>query len=361
MNSPNDSYRCATLIATLWLIAIGQLHAAVIDVRSTASAASGLIRLSDVADIDAADPQLQRQLAAVTLGPVPAPGRKQRITQQTIRQRLLAHGINLSDIEFTGHSVVMIESPAEVKAPVERKAAPALTPKPVTVRPFAIGPGQKKRAEQVVQKAFHRHYKASGSDVGTLTLILDIADRDVPALMAADPEMMRFVEEGLEWGGPQTLTAQFPSGDGTTQVVRMQTWLNETPQVVSLKHIIPKGQVIRESDLIKVSAQEGETGIEHAEAVIGREAARQLHPGKPLQPGDTISVPLVRNNDVVTVRFQTPGLKVTRLFRAHGNGAAGEIVNCTALDDPKEKMPVRVTGWHEAEVISAEESAGGMP
>lgn len=352
--------RWYSFVAIASLILAGQLDAAVIDVKATVKAASGLIRLSDVAAIDAVDPQLQRQLSAVTLGPAPAPGRRQRLTQQAIRQRLLAHGVNLSEIEFTGQSVVMIESPAEAKPAPEMKA-PALPLKPVAVRPFAIGPAQTKKAEDVIQKAFHRHYKAAGSDVGSLTLILNISDRDVPTLMTADPEMIRFVEDGLEWGGPQALTAQFPAGDGATQVVRVQAWLNEIPQVISLKNTIPKGQVIKDSDLMKVSAKAGESGIEHAHAIVGREAARQLHPGKPLQPGDTINVPLIRNNDVVTVRYLIPGLKVTRLFRAHGNGAAGEMVNCTALDDPREKMPVRVTGWHEAEVISAEDAAGEMP
>lgn len=349
---------CVSASLACWLAAT--LDAAVIDVKSIGPAKSGLIRLSDIADIDAADPQLQRQLAAVTLGPAPAAGRKMRITQQTIRQRLLAQGINLTDIEFTGQSVVLIESPAEAKtAPQPKSPAPAA--KPVAVRPFAIGPSQRKKAEQVVQDAFHRQYKSAGSNVGALKLILEISDRDVPVLMSVDPEIVRFVEDGLEWGGPQALTAQFPSGEGATQIVRVQAWLNETPQVISLKHVVLKGQVIKDSDLVKISTKAGETGIQEVHAVIGQEAARTLHPGKPLQPGDTIRVPLIRNNDVVTVKFHTPGLKVTRLFRAHGSGAAGEIVNCSALDDPREKLPVRVTGWHEAEIVSPENDAGETP
>lgn len=350
MNSPYATRQFLLLLMIDALIA-APCCAAVIDIRSSVTASSGLVRLGDVADVDDADPKEQMQLEAVTLGPAPAPGKKLRFTQQAIRQRLLAHGVNLTEIEFTGQSVVMIESPGEAKATSAARTASS-APKPIPVKPFAIASHQRKKAEQTIHQAFHRHYKLSSSDIGSLNLVVEIPDHDLPTLVNVDADIVRFVEPGLTWGGPQTLTAQFPRSDGSTQVVRMQAWLNEAPQILAVKHTVRKGEILKESDLIHTPAKTGETGFEHPHAVVGQEAAKTLQPGSALQPGDTKRIPLVRSNDLITVKSRVPGLTVSRLFRATGSGAEGEIINCVALEDSRDKVQARVTGWHEAEIAA---------
>lgn len=350
MNFPY-SIRQFLLLTAICVMTAAPCDAAVIDVRSSATVSSGLVRLGDVADVDDADPKEQMQLEAVSLGPAPAPGKKLRVTQQAIRQRLLSHGVNLTEIEFTGQSVVMVESPDEAKTPqILKTSAPAL--KPVPVRPFAISSHQRKKAEQTIHQAFHRHYKLSSSDIGSLNLVVEIPDHDLPTLVNVDADIVRFVEPGLTYGGPQTLTAQFPRTDGSTQIVRMQAWLNEAPQILAVKHTVRKGEILKESDLIHKPAKTGETGFEHPHAVIGQEATKTLQPGASLQAGDTKRIPLVRSNDLITVKSRTPGLTVSRLFRATGSGAEGEIINCVALEDSRDKVQARVTGWHEAEIAS---------
>ncbi len=334
-----------------WGLACAPVSAAVIDVQSAGRTVEGLIRLGDVARIDDADPQLSRQLSAVTLGPAPAPGRKLRISQQMIRDRLLVHGINLTDVEFAGQSFVILESPA---APVETpapKPAPVAA-KPVAVRPWAPSTPQKAQAVKHVQTAFHRQYQSGSSDIGPLRLAVEIADKDVLSLTHIDPDRIHFAEAGLEWGGPQTLTARIPAADGATQVIRMQAWLNETPNIITVKHAIPKGQVLTEADLVTKPAAEGETGIELAQQLVGREATKPLRPGTALQHGDVADRQLVRNNDLVTVRAKARGLTVSRVFKAQSGGAAGEVINLVALEDPREKVQAVVTGWHEAEIAS---------
>lgn len=328
--------------------------AAVIDVQSTAKPISGLIRLGDVARIDDADPQLVKQLAAVTLGPGPAQGRKLRVSQQAIRERLIAHGVNLTDIEFAGQSLIVIEGPSNEPKVAAEKANPN------AVRQWSPTANQRTQADKNVQTAFHRQFQSDGSDVRPLKLTVEISERDVMLLGKVDPDSVQFVEPGLEWGGPQTLTAKLPAADGATHVVRMQAWLNESLQIVTVKHAIPKGQVLRDDDLVTKPAAEGETGIEHPEKLIGREATRTLRPGSPLQHGDVVRTPLVRNNDLVTVRVKTPGLSVSRVFRAQSSGAEGDVVNLVALEDPLEKVQAMVTGWHEAEMIGAN-SARAVP
>lgn len=337
--------------------------AAVIDVRSAAQATGGLIRLGDVASVLDADPETERQLSGVSLGPAPAPGRKTRITQQTIRERLLAHGMNLTEIEFTGQGVVLVETPAEPKTPSSPAAASsrASAAKPVAVRPFYVSPALRKKAEEVLQTAFHRQYHAATSDVGPLKLTVTIPDDDVPHLVRVEPHQVRFVETGLEWGGPQRLTAQVIEPEGATRVIRLEAWLNESPQILTVKHTVSKGQILQEGDVAVMPAKGTETGLTSHHEVIGLEATRDLHPGQPLQSRDVNKVPLVRTNDLVTVRVRMPGLVVSRIFRAQGSGAEGETVSLVALEDSRERVLARVTGWHEAEIETpgVGESTGG--
>lgn len=351
MSFRNALHRC--LLFAVVAASSACAHAAVIDVQAKAKPINGLIRLGDIARIDDADPQLARQLAAVTLGPGPAQGRKLRISQQTIRERLIAHGINLTDVEFAGQGLIVIEGPSEA---VQSKTAKS---NPIAVRTWTPTTHQKSHAEKNVQTAFHRQFQGDGSDVGPLKLTVEISERDVLLLGKVEPESIQFVEPGLEWGGPQTLTAQFPSADGATHVVRMQAWLNESPQIITVKHAIPKGQMLRDDDLVKKPAADGETGIEHPEKLIGREATKTLRPGAPLQHGDVARTPLVRNNDLVTVRVKTRGLSVSRVFRAQTSGADGDIVNLVALEDQREKVQALVTGWHEAEIVGTTAERSG--
>lgn len=344
------SDQLANLWATLMILGTyGAANAAVIDLQATGQAKTGIIHVYDVAKVDDVDLKTQRQLELVSLGPAPAEGKRVRLTQQMIRQRLLACGCNLSEIEFTGQSVVMVVGPEEEVETKSTKQAleSKLTPTP----PVTINPTLRKRAEETVQRAFHRQYQSAASDVGPLKLTVEFADEDIPSLLDANPQMMEFVETGLHWGGPQKLTAHFPLADGSTRVVSMQAWLNDVPQILTVKHTIPRGKVIEESDLTLIAAKNGEAGLDQPRHVVGQEATHDLRPGHPLQSRDVSSVPLIRTNDMVTVKVRSPGLTVSRLCRATSNGAAGEIVNLVSLENPSEKVQATVTGWHEAEVV----------
>jgi len=342
-------YRQAILAGVL--ACASSVSAAVIDVQAVAKPSAGLIRLGDIAHIDDADPQLQRELQAVSLGPAPAPGRKLRITQQGIRERLLAHGVNLTEIEFAGQSLIILEGPSHEVAKPKTPNTSGIS-NPIAVRPWVASPMQRTQAEKAIQTAFHRQFQSGSTDIGPLKLKVVIAERDVAILTHTPTELIQFVEPGLEWGGPQTLTAQFPQADGKTQIVRMQAWINETPQIVTVKHAVPKGQVLRNDDLITMPAQDGQTGLGRSEDLIGQEAARALRPGAPLQPTDLTKTLLVRNNDLVTVRVRARGLSVSRILRAIAGGGEGDVINLVAMENPREKVQARVTGWHEAEIVT---------
>jgi flagella basal body P-ring formation protein FlgA len=338
--------RCLALLLFLTPLAV---RAGVIDVHPSAKVSSGVVRLGDVADIAEDDPETAERLEAITLGPVPGPGRKLRITQQTIRRRLLAYGVNLSQIEFAGQSLVVVESDSE-PAPAQLPATDATPALPITPPPLTISEMQRRKAEDWVQQAFRQQYHTADDALGPLDLRVRIADDDIPLILDLAPQRLRFAERGLELGGPQSLTLIVPGTDGETTFLRLEAWLSEAPQILTVAHTVPKGQVLTPEDVVEMPAKDGQAGLQLRQDVIGQEAARDLRPGQPLHSRDITKIPLVRNNDLVTVRVRSAGLTVSRVFRSSGSGARGEIVTLVALEDPREKLQATVTGWHEAEV-----------
>ncbi len=346
---------CGTVLSSA-----SALSAAIIDIQSTGSVTSGLIRLADVADILDSDPQIQRRLENITLGPAPLPGRKVKITQQLIRERMLAHGVNLTEMEFTGQAMLVLENTLSTKPMPAAAQTPAVFPA-VAARPVNANATSRRRAEGIVQAAFHRHYHTSEMDAGSLTLEVDIADLDVDFLLRSDPQALQFAEKGLRRGGPQPLTALVSDAKGNRREVRMQAWLNDTPQILTVKHTVPKGKVLEENDLVRAPAKPGQAGVEDAAHLIGKEVTRNLSPGAAVQPSDLTNVPLIRTNDLVTVKARSGGVSVSRTFKALASGADHDVIYLTALDNPREKIQARITGWHEAEIIDAPTDAAASP
>ncbi|MFO0917586.1 MAG: hypothetical protein U0872_04640 [Planctomycetaceae bacterium] len=211
-----------------------------------------------MADILDSDPQVQRRLEEVTLGPAPSPGRKTKITQQMIRERLLAQGINLTEIEFTGKSMLLLQSSEE--APAKPAPVPSAAVARTTAFRHSSNPTARRKAEEIVQAAFQQHYHHAESKTSPLTLSVEIADEDLDAILRSSPQSLQFSEQGLRRGGPQTLTAHVTEATGNRREIRMQVWLNDMPQIMTVKYTVPKGKVLEESDLVRMPAKHGQTG-----------------------------------------------------------------------------------------------------
>lgn len=373
----DTNMRSIALLSTL-LIALGAFQsacAAVVEFKEHAIVdPSAVIRLRDVARVNDVDPAVRIHLEEITLAPPPAAGRTVRLNFDDIRSRLLAHGVNLAQLEFRGRSQVSVSAsdilrvaateskPADPLPPSPAKPVPAMAPVSQKPAPLAekmepkVSVSDERRAQEILESVFQREFRPADPTQGPLKFRCELLRDDVRRVLATPADRIRFEQAQLVAGGPQPLTAWWMSSEEPRdrQTVRLQAWVERTPLVLGVKHAIPKGYALNPADLAWIPAQKDDAGLTKLADVVGKEATRPLRAGQPLSANDIASVPLVRSNDIVTVLVRRPGIVVRREFKAQSNGALQETVNLVAIDDPRTKIQAVVTGYHEATILGGE-------
>ena len=134
-------------------------RAAEVRLRPAATCGSGVVRLADVADIEAADAALAAALGEIPLCPAPAAGGERSLSQQEVRQLLALSGVERADVNVSGSDQVTIQadqsrSPAAPQAgtPGIRQAAfqtQTKKPQPTPVEPQGDKPTKR---EQLVER-----------------------------------------------------------------------------------------------------------------------------------------------------------------------------------------------------------------
>lgn len=333
-------------VLTGWLAA-PPAAGAVVRLKDRVESPGPLIRLADVAEISDSDPQVVARLGAIALQP--ATGKSVRVDFDLVRSRLIAHGVNLAEIEFVGPTSVATAPEKKPVAPISLRVTPVA----------ATGPAPQERAQTIVREAFARRFQsqAQTEDV-EYSLTVRIRDEDLPRILETPAGAIRFQERSLVEGGPQPLTLSIAAtSDAAPHQIRVAAWLERQPRILTVRHPLPKDYVLQPQDLQWKKLTAGETGISSLAEAVGRATRRSIRPGDTLQPADLTVVALVRGGDIVSVRVATPGVVVRRQFKAMTGGGLDEIVNLVALDDPRERVQARVTGFHEAVLVSA--SVGG--
>jgi hypothetical protein len=91
-----------------FLLCLQSAQAAEVRLRASAACSSSVVRLADVAEIEAEDPALLAALGDIPLCPAPAMGGERTLTQQDVRQLLALSGVERSDIRVTGSERVAV-------------------------------------------------------------------------------------------------------------------------------------------------------------------------------------------------------------------------------------------------------------
>jgi flagella basal body P-ring formation protein FlgA len=100
-------------------------------------------------------------------------------------------------------------------------------------------------------------------------------------------------------------------------------------RIVVPAHDIARGQVIADSDLTYATVQGSAlmagtvTGME---ALKDMEARRMLHAGEVLRADDVRRPVVVTKGQTVTMLFRAPGVELTAMGRAMGEGGVGDTV-----------------------------------
>lgn len=183
--------------------------------------------------------------------------------------------------------------------------------------------------EQAVTEAAARHLGLNNPDDVSIRF-----DRDVRALYVEpnaveaprvtrfyfDPYSQRF--EGI---------AEVPGSLALRKrPVRLSGTLVETAEIVLPARALPRGEIIRASDIVverRPRAEIASDALTNPASAIGQAARRALRAGQSLRPSDLMKPDLVGRNDMVTILFEAPGITLTARGKALTAGAEGETVS----------------------------------
>lgn len=327
----------------------------VIRLREKTTCASQLVRLGDCADVLANDDELQQRLERLTLFPAPPPGRTVGVDYDWIRARLNAHGVNLSRVEFTGSLLVTVAGPdAELTSRPQRVAKRPII-QLVKHEPVerAVTARDRERAQRHVAELIRSELTGHDTAWNSAEVVATVHNEDVAAVNAAMRSTWRVhstsAADPTGSGYTQIWTLSFSDREGIEQRIAVTVDINPAPQILTLKRDISAGHVLQSDDLEYTTASRRDGEVVNWEDVIGKETVRPLRASMPITPRDVRRPLLVRHNDIVRVAVNTRGIRVSKEFKANGQGGLGEMIPLTSLDG-RQKIAARVTGLHEAEI-----------
>ena len=86
---------------------------------------------------------------------------------------------------------------------------------------------------------------------------------------------------------------------------------------------LPAGTVLTEADL--AVAPSARTGLTPADA-IGKALRTAAYQGRPIQAGQLTTPTLVTRNQLITLAYESPALRIETEGRALGAGGAGDVI-----------------------------------
>jgi len=290
-----------------------------------------------------ADPEAVERMGRIVLAPAPAAGRQARLDLADIQSRLRATGVNLAQTEFRGASIVMVST-----------AGASSTGPAYSISPHALQQ-QRDRAGNLLADLIRKSLAARNADLGGVSIAVQVDDKDLPVLLPAlaggaceiqggDPRSM---EE-------QALAVRYRDQRGQVGEVAIRCRMSPQPRILAARYTIPAGHILREVDVVWRQAPTSDGVVTRLEDALNRETRRMIRQDEPVRSADIQDVPLIRANDMVTVISRRGRVTITGVMKSRDTGSLGETVTLASLTG-RNIVLARVTGLHEAEVITADE------
>lgn len=311
-------------------------HAAEVQLRPEIHTQKNLLLLGDIAEIFSTNSQESAALAAVELMPAPTAGVRLKIAAREIQDILAMRGVNLTNLQFTGAAHVVVIAGAD---PAEKQNYR---------RPSRQATQQAKRA---AADAIVKYLQSQAGDEEWEAAV-ELDDSQVVALAAAG-EPVKVLGGAAPWTGSQTFELRLTSAEGASRM-EVTAQVSLPPTVVIAVHLLPKGTIVRTSDVrverLKRGVSVGDL-FQSVDDVAGKEAVRNIAVGQPLDQNLVHAPLLVRSGEVVTVFGRNGGITVRMPARARENGSEGDLVSVESLTD-RQTFLARVSALHEVEVFA---------
>ncbi|VAX39124.1 hypothetical protein MNBD_PLANCTO02-1538 [hydrothermal vent metagenome] len=303
---------------------------------------TSMVKLGEIAVIQGLNDQESSQLEEIILMPGPTPGNTIRIDFQMIRSRLRALGINLSDVRFSGSSVVLVTrtggaSKKEMRLGAKNPRATLLT---------------QSKAKQLLVNAMQQYLRGKGVLLSSLKVEIHLEAKDASLVLSGKLSGYKIEGGTTPWEKRQQFVAKFQDLREDVHQVRFVAWVVPKPQVLATRFALPRGHIIKPADLVMKQIEDENAPKVRYEEIVGTETTRPIRQNQPITLQDVRSVPLVRSNDIVTVTSNVGGILVRRQMKSRGMGSRGETITLVSLDG-RQSIQARVTAFHEAEVAGA--------
>lgn len=141
--------------------------------------------------------------------------------------------------------------------------------------------------------------------------------------------------------------------DGPVET-EVRVHLDPHPRVVMLRRAVARGHIISSEDVELQQLPAEELASEHVldpAELVGLEVRGFPRPGKPLSRLDFGAPTLIRRGDLIEVRVLGEGVTVTANAKAHGDGAASDLIEVETLE-PRKRLLARVVEPGLVEIVT---------
>jgi len=169
----------------------------------------------------------------------------------------------------------------------------------------------------------------------------------LPAMLVARPEDASVAVLALDVdarSGRFSAVVRAPAGDNSAPALRISGRASATVTLATLNRDAKPGEIIAIADIAFAefpALRAPDDALADAAALIGTTPKRRLRAGDPIRGGDVKKPIAIHKGDVVTVKYEIPGLMLTATGRALSDAAIGDRIDL-ANDQSHRNFEARV-------------------
>lgn len=261
---------------------------------------------------------------------------------ETVRSRMSAIGVDLSKMEFSGRSVILVKK--------QLSNGQDFSPQKL----ITINPARQKRAETVLSEAITKDINMKNPQAGYFTVQVGLNPHDVDAILEGTLSGFQVNGWTMNSDQVQVVSISFLDKQSQVQQFRIPCQILSHPYVVVANYAIPRGQILRHSDftfkqLERFDPEAESNYFTQIEDVAGKESERSIQQGRIINREDIREIPLVRANEIVDVIAQRGTIRISTKMKAGQEGVKGEFIPLKSLDG-KKTVIAQVVGLRMTEI-----------
>ncbi len=329
--------RYALILIAVFFVPICSLSATTVRLKSQADVANEVVRLSDVADIADVSGAEAALLENLVVSGAPEPGQSLMLTRRQVQQRMVAGGVNMSEVALVG----------ACRVEVGRARENAETAKSQAIQ--STQPIRTARLAECIQQYTSRRIKAGGFTVKTAVIGTEVSEESLPSeanlrIVSVDgrvrPGRLSFVVSAIVSGREvkrfKAAAAVELVGEAVVAIREIRAGMRVEREMVAMRTVRPT-----------VDATELITDIS---GVVGRRLVGRVSRGAALRRSDLDSRIVIRSGDAVVVTLRGRGYRIEMKARARRRGAPGDRIEFVNPANGKRFCAV-VVGRGQAELV----------